>query len=87
MAALYAEIEPFKRIEQSLEDNEKRAFNNNSKQKIKKIDRSLSPEYRGRACSANRVNMMTKKRNLSPSPSYDRKEEGYTPLPSSVKHI
>ena len=83
LAELYAQAEPYKRVEQSLVENKKVDSTTPSKYKSKKRERSPSPENRGRGRSPNRVNVANTKRNWSPPPSY----ETYTPLTASLAHI
>ena len=83
LVELYAQAEPYKRVEQSLVENKKVDSTTPSKYKNKKRERSPSPENRGRRRSPNRVNVANTKRKWSPTPSY----KTYTPLTAPLVHI
>ena len=83
LAELYAQDEPYKRVEQSLVENKKVDSTKTSKYKNKKREKSPSPENRGRGRSPKRVNVENTKRNWSPPSSY----ETYTPLTAPLIHI
>lgn len=63
LAELYAAAEPYKKVEQSLAENNKEDTQGKNKGKAKRKDRSPSPPPKGRARSPNRVNMTTERRN------------------------
>ncbi|XP_074347173.1 uncharacterized protein LOC141686005 [Apium graveolens] len=53
----------------------------------KRRDRSMSPDYRGNARSANRVNALNVRREWSPPSNYKKRVSNYTPLAASIDHI
>ena len=79
LSELYSAAESFKKVEQSLAENQKEI----AKSKYKRKDRTPSPEARGRARSPGRVNMTSSKRSWSPP----RQSGIYTPLTASAEHI
>ncbi|XP_017239880.1 uncharacterized protein LOC108212671 [Daucus carota subsp. sativus] len=79
LSELYAAAESFKKVEQSLAENQKEIAKSRGKRK----DHTPSLEPKGRGRSPARIHMASDRRNWSPP----RQPGTYTPLVASAEHI